>query len=294
MKWPPERILVGTDFSETARAAAEVAGDFARRTNARLHVVHCVRDPAQLITGYEVIDELLRGRSDPGRLKHEASARLAAYAGELGLREADLRTVLGDPAAEILALRAMLGVDLVALGAGHLRGIRGLLLGSVADRVLRNPGCPLLLVRRPPAGGTFRRVLVCAERTDRADLALELSAPLLRDLPSDFLVLHVLPPAGYLSDERQVVIAPEKEAERLSQAVRLLSPDLAAQVTVRRGDPAHEIPEAARELEADLVVLGARRHPDGWPGRVTDRVARADLPAVLVVWPPASATEPSR
>ena len=47
------------------------------------------------------------------------------------------------------------------------------------------------------------------------------------------------------------------------------------------------VPEVAQSLGADLVVVGAERQPDGWPGRITDRVARAELPAVLIVWPPA-------
>jgi nucleotide-binding universal stress UspA family protein len=286
MSWPPSRILVATDFSPSARAALEVTADLGRRSGAEIDVVHAVRDPGQLITGYEVIDELLLGRADPRKLRNEARDRLEAAAKEAALRNAKLHVVLGDPAAEVGALRSTLGAELAVLGAGHVRGLRHLLLGSVADRMLRKPGCPLLLVRRVPPGGAFRRVLVGAEWTDRAEPPLSLAAEMMRDLPADLLVLHVLPPPGYLSEEHRLVIEPEREAGRLSETVRKLCPDVGATVTLRRGDPAYSIPEVARELEADLVVVGAHRQQDGWPGRVTDRVARADLPALLVVWPP--------
>jgi len=48
---------------------------------------------------------------------------------------------------------------------------------------------------------------------------------------------------------------------------------------------------AAREHGAHLVVLGAERNRDGWPGRVADRVARAGLPSLLFVWPERESSE---
>jgi nucleotide-binding universal stress UspA family protein len=180
----------------------------------------------------------------------------------------------------------MLEAELVVLGAGHIRGLRRLILGSVADRMLRNPGPPLLLVRRRPSGGTFRRVLVGAEHTDRVDPSLALAARLVHEVGAEIVILHVLPPAGYLSDEGRVVIDPKAEARRLSGAVEQLDPPVPVQVALELGDPPEVIPEVARRVRADLVVVGAQRQPDGWPGRITDRVARADLPALLVVWPP--------
>ena len=79
MSWPPSRILVATDFSPSARAALEVTADLGRRSGAEIDVVHAVRDPGQLITGYEVIDELLLGRADPRKLRNEARDRLEAW-----------------------------------------------------------------------------------------------------------------------------------------------------------------------------------------------------------------------
>jgi nucleotide-binding universal stress UspA family protein len=290
MRWPPRKILVGVDFSPTSDPALEVADDLARRTRASVDLVHSVRDPARMITGYEVIDDVLRGVRDPERLRKESHRRLEETARRVGLTGATLHAVLGDPGAELVALRSILDADLLIAGTGHLRGIRRLFLGSVADRLLRNPGPPLLLVRQRPPGGTFHRVLVASEWTDRPGPALQLAGPLTRDLRGELEVLHVFPAEGYLSDERQLVLDPEREVRRLEETVREMDPLVPAEVRVGHGDPADVIPAEAKRLGADLVVLGAQRQPDGWPGRVTDRVARADLPAILVVWP-ASAAE---
>ena len=81
------------------------------------------------------------------------------------------------------------------------------------------------------------------------------------------------------------MLDPERESERLSATLESLNPIVPARATLGRGDPGQVIPRMARRLEADVVVVGAQRQPDGWPGRVTDRVARADFPALLVVWP---------
>ncbi len=240
-----------------------------------------------MITGYEVVDEVLRGVSDPAGLQSAARARLEAETKEVGFSDAKLQALMGEPTAQLLALRSILAADLVAVGAGHIRGLRRFLLGSVADRLLRNPGPPLLLVRRSPEQGTFRRILAAVEYTDRVCLPLDFAAPLAHHLQAELIALNVLPAAGYVSDEHRVVFDPEREARRLTHTLEALHPSISGQVVLRRGDPTEVVPEVAQSLGADLVVVGAERQPDGWPGRVTDRVARAELPAVLIVWPPA-------
>jgi nucleotide-binding universal stress UspA family protein len=186
-----------------------------------------------------------------------------------------------------VALRSIVGADLVVAGTGHIRGLRRLLLGSVADRLLRNPGPPLLLVRESPREGGFRRILAGTERTGRLCRALASATGLARHIGAEVIALHVLPPGGYLSDQNRVVIDPEREARKLTRTIEAYDRSVPGEVALRRGDPAEVIPDVAERLRADLVVVGAQRQPDGWPGRVTDRVARADLPAVLIVWPPA-------
>jgi nucleotide-binding universal stress UspA family protein len=143
---------------------------------------------------------------------------------------------------------------------------------------------------RPPAG-EFKKVLVASESPDLPTPWLELALRLAHDERSEVVLLHVLPPKGYVSDARHVDLEPERAPEKLAELLERLDRTVPAQVDVRRGDPAHEIVAAAREHRAHLVVLGAERNRNGWPGRVADRVARAGLPALLFVWPERESSE---
>jgi nucleotide-binding universal stress UspA family protein len=283
--WRPQRILVGTDFSDTGQAAVDVAMSLARRVGARVDLVHALQDRSRWVTGYSVIDELLVPGEHPAELRARVTKRLEELGKKIGPPEPKLHALSGDPAAEILALRELLGADLLVLGARGLRGLRRFLLGSISDRALRRPGSPLLLVREHPTGGEFKKILVGVEDPSGPSRWLEVALALAHEERADVFVLHVLPPKGYLSDGRRVELYPRNISSELERRVAELDPSVPVQVIVRRGDPVNLLPSVARKLGADLVVLGAERHADGFPGRVTDRVARAGLPALMVVWP---------
>ncbi len=145
MTWPPRRILVGTDFSESARAALAAAAGLARRVGAKLTLLHVA--PGPRTAG--------RAGAAPARL----SALAAGFAPEL--TELELRE--GDSVAELVAARDRGDFDLLVLGAGGLTGMRRFVLGSVAGKMLGHPGCPLLLVLEPPPAGEFKKILVAHE-----------------------------------------------------------------------------------------------------------------------------------
>ena len=133
--------------------------------------------------------------------------------------------------------------------------------------------------------------MVGQEYPDRATPWLEIGLRIAHDERGELVVLHVLPPRGYVSDAHHVDVEPERAPEKLERLVQTLDGTVPLRIDTLRGDPAQRITESARALGADLLIIGAERNLDGWPGRVTDRVARAGLPAVLVVWPEAEADE---
>ena len=289
MPWPPRRILVGTDFSSSAGAALRAAAGIAWRVGASIELLHALSETVPLV-GNEALEERVAGMPEVVQLRESARARLEALARDVR-PEPRLHVAVGAASAELLALRELLRADLVALGAGSMRGVRHFLFGSVADRVLRKPGCPLLLVKDAPPAGEFKKILVAQESPERATPWLELGLRLAHDERSEVVLLHVLPPKGYLSDGHHVEVEPERAPEKLAGLLARVDPTVPALVDVRQGDAAHEIVEAARAHGAHLVVLGAERNRDGWPGRVADRVARAGLPAALFVWPERESSE---
>lgn len=292
MHWPPRRILVGTDFSAAASTAVAFAFELARRTGAGIELVHAVDPRGQHGGGYRLLDRLLpASHVDPEVLRAEADQAVRAVGAQHAPPEASTRIVVGEAAAEILSLRILSGADLVVLGGSGLRGLRHFLLGSVADRVLRRPGCPLLLVNEMPASGRIDRVLVGAEYPDRPTPWLRAAVDVAHAFAAELTVVHVPPAPGYASDRHHVDLEPEKAGLKLERLLASELPELSVQIAIERGDPAVLLPDLGRKLGSQLVVIGAERNAEGWPGRVADRVARAGLPAVLLVWPPPEADE---
>jgi len=291
MHWPPRRILVGTDFSDSALAALRAAAALARRIGASIDLVHALPETPAAIVGFEPLDALLSGPVDPSALRARAIERMEALAREVAPDSMRLHVVQGAPDTELVALRGRLDSDLIALGAGALRGLRRLLLGSVAERVLRRPGAPLLLVESAPPAGEFKKIVVAQNDPGVATPWLELALRLAHDERSEVLVVHVVRGPQDGAKSRHVSLEPEHAAAQLSGLLARLAPTVPARVDVRRGDPAHEIVAAARADGAHLVVMGGERNRTGWPGRIADAVAHAGLPALLVVWPESESIE---
>jgi nucleotide-binding universal stress UspA family protein len=156
-------ILVPTDFGEAAAAALAHAKALAERFNGRLYLLHVIPDPFRYDAwGLEGVSvrtaELLRQSEKAART---ALAKLAPAKGRLAGR-ITTATATGAPVEQILKYAERKRVDLIAIGT-HGRGALGhLLLGSVAERVVRHARVPVVTVRaaasrRAPARGRARR-----------------------------------------------------------------------------------------------------------------------------------------
>lgn len=126
---PVQHILVATDFSDSADAALDVAIQYAWSFRARLHLVHV------FAAGELDVTQLLADAA--ARAEPEVSVSVAGTA--------------GDPAQEILRYASRQPVDLIVVGTHGRTGVSRLLLGSVAERVVRGAGCPVLVVPVPRA-----------------------------------------------------------------------------------------------------------------------------------------------
>lgn len=139
------RILLPTDFSDTAAHALDYARDLAARYRASVHLLHVVSDPraqdwAGEVEGLVVPDLL-------GKWKGDAERRLGAIT--LGDVETVRAIRVGHAFVEILHYATQNAIDLIVMGT-HGRGpVRHLLLGSVAEKVVRKAPCPVLTVRQP-------------------------------------------------------------------------------------------------------------------------------------------------
>jgi nucleotide-binding universal stress UspA family protein len=145
-----KHVLVATDFSEPSGIALSYGRELARAFGATLHVLHSVdllaaRIPMTQGHGYDL-----------ERLQNEIEDSARAALGEL-VTEEDRRT-LGAKASVVAALNpadAVLDyardslIDIIVIGTHGRTGLSRLVMGSVAERIVRQSPCPVLTVRHP-------------------------------------------------------------------------------------------------------------------------------------------------
>jgi nucleotide-binding universal stress UspA family protein len=134
-------ILVPIDFEPASLKALSIAKDLASRLGGEIVIVHVYQLPVYTYPGLE--PSLM-----PGFHAEVTSAAERAVA-SLAQQEGNLRAVLrqGDPATEILNAADELKASMIVMGTHGRQGLAHLILGSVAERVLRKSNVPVLSVR---------------------------------------------------------------------------------------------------------------------------------------------------
>lgn len=144
------RILVPTDFSAPSDAALAMAKELAARFGASLHLVHVLEDP-YAVAAYSAdaaIGYLPAGTREAWQT--EAENRLNALLTPAERTQFKVTTTVlfsGSTAQAIVELAQGNDIDLIVMGTHGRGGFAHLLLGSVAERVVRTAACPVLTVR---------------------------------------------------------------------------------------------------------------------------------------------------
>lgn len=153
MVW--KNILVPHDFSPAAERALGLALELAALTSARVTVLHVSPIPHGLPSDSKIVPDASQA---PVRIDEymtsAARHKLEALLAERGA-SASIRAVAAevDPAEVIVAHALELGADAIFMGTHGRSGVRRLLLGSVAERVLRRATAPVVVVRDPSESG---------------------------------------------------------------------------------------------------------------------------------------------
>jgi nucleotide-binding universal stress UspA family protein len=161
-----KRILVPTDFSAASEIAFNYAVDLAAREGATIHVLHVIGDLALTAAYADALAIELAGLRE--NLMADAQKRLDEAAAKASANVNITTQVLVGQAALLIAdTAANRGVDLVVMGTHGRGGFAHLMLGSVAERVVRTAPCPVLTVRN-----TSRTVdIIAAETVSRRQAA---------------------------------------------------------------------------------------------------------------------------
>lgn len=146
MPAPLATIIAATDFSDASSDAWQTACALARLAGSRLHLVHVCADPLRQPWTVEAVGVDFTALS--AEWQREAEQRLAEFQPTEAIPPSSItRAVLvGTPHQAIVAYAAQVQADLIVLGTHGYGPIKHLLLGSVADRVIRHARCPVLTV----------------------------------------------------------------------------------------------------------------------------------------------------
>ncbi len=155
------RILAPVDFSDHAQLAVAYAKDLAATYGAHLDLLHVVEETTlTAVYGMEPVAVQIPD------VEAQARAALAQLASEAGGPETPytIHVIVGHPAYEIVDFAEQQGADLVVIATHGLTGIKRLLLGSVAERVVHRAPCPVFTVK-----GFGKRLLAPLAGADAAE-----------------------------------------------------------------------------------------------------------------------------
>jgi len=144
-------IVVAVDFSNATPLVLEMASGLAKAFGARVHLLHVV-EPEPSYTAYGFTpDEFPALHAYQEEAKRRATAQLEALLAtvSLGLPDAQCHIAEGSPLHSLLDYIKEIGADFVVLGSHGHGAIASLLLGSVAEGMVRKAAVPTLIVPAP-------------------------------------------------------------------------------------------------------------------------------------------------
>lgn len=145
------RILVPLDFSEHSEAVLEWAAHLAEEHGSRVVLLHAYHLPVE----FQQLEGAYLPEDFWATVKAESEQGLARYAERLRARGLEVETLAreGYPATVIEEEAERQHADLVVIGTRGLSGLKHLLLGSIAERVVQRCPCPVLTVKTAKRNG---------------------------------------------------------------------------------------------------------------------------------------------
>jgi nucleotide-binding universal stress UspA family protein len=261
------RVLCPVDFSDASRHAIDHATAIAGWYGSHVTALHVLQHPFAFEP--PILFAERGGLKDLSANRELVLLRLndwMATAGSAGVQW-DTRIDEGVPADCVLLYARFLPADLIVMGSHGRSGFEHLVLGSVAEKVLRNATCPVLTV--PPRASTvsklpFKRILCPVDFSTPSIEALQVALSLAEEADAELTVLNVIDWPDDDTFLTETFDSPEMRQQLELQTARrvdALIPDdarvwsrPAAKVAV--GKAYQEIVAAANETAADLIVIG--------------------------------------
>ncbi|MGC8490385.1 MAG: universal stress protein [Syntrophobacteraceae bacterium] len=295
-----KHLLVPLDGSKLAEAPLPAALFLARRLHAKVTLIHAIEEGApREIHG----ERHLTGTQEAGAYLTEVAARI--FPPEIPVETHVHTNQVKDVARSIAEHAQELGADLIVMCTHGRGGLRGFMFGRIAQQVTGLATAPVLLIPPGSVGSDFSclKMVVPLDGDPEHEEGLTIAARFATLCQAQLHLVMVVDTYSTLSGEKAAAakMLPgttcalldlyEQDAEKYLHArlASLQAEGLSATAAVRRGEPVTAIVDFARQVKADLLVLGThgKTGMDAfWSGSTTPGLtSRAEIPLLLVpVW----------
>jgi nucleotide-binding universal stress UspA family protein len=277
-----QSILLATDFRPASRDVATAAVRLASAFGSRVTLLHVLEPVPTWPLALQEERELV-------------AQRLGTFSDQLAAQQvvvAESVIAVGPPADTIVRKAQEIDADLILIGAGERSRVEQFSAAPVAEAVLERAPQPVLAVRPGEPAVTFRKILCPVDHSTASRRGLLNAIRLARGFGGELIVLSIVPTVSWLSAAVETGRLTDAQAEHANrwfteceqflqgidfEGVRWTS-------EVRPGAPPQEIVTAARNHEADVIVMGATGRTGlvrVLLGSVTRRVLR-QLPCSLL------------
>lgn len=270
-------IVVATDLGSQSEAALEYARKLAAAYGARIVLAHGV-DPVDYAAVDAVPGRLLKG------LTEKARTALDQMCGDL-LREgihshSEIRQ--GTVAQMLVDVARQYGAGLIVIGTKGIEGAGPVIVGAVAEQLVRLSPCPVLAVAADWNAGAFRPtpggpVLLAMERNEATPAAVDTAYSLAEIFQRPLLVMHARGPAGASASVDPCAATLEEFGIKVSGRVPV-------RCMVLDGNPADAIAEAIAQFHPCILVAGVKRasNTPGPHGTAFALLASSRVPVLCV------------
>ena len=268
-----KNILLATDFSPGSETAVKYAQALARRHASRVHAIHVNSPDSYNLLDPDAFAITFNGpQANSKNIPDVLHALLTGLPSQTPMRQGQVWEVISDVVKRN-------EIDLLVLASHGRHGIPRLVLGSVAEDVFRNVSCPVLTVGpdvKPCSTPEMKiKKVLLATHFEAGSTAPLHAALLCNEFGAELTILHVADESKGASNG--------KTSKGLAQQLMSVVPPEAClwqkpECVLKYGLPSANILEVARQMRADLIVLGAR-HPE--PAKINSHLPWATAARVI-------------
>lgn len=280
-----KNVLWPTDFSVEATEALRSAELFARAFNASITALHVTPDfmPAMYQNSLPVQRELLRRQAE---LKKEAEAKIQALAKKRGWEFRKVIVIEGSPAKRIIEKAEKEKADIIVMGKKGQSILEKLIIGSVANHVLRHSPVPVLMTKKGKRVQAIQKILVPTDFTKGEETERALAWRLAKGFGASLTLLYVLELFGHEFRLVSEMVKTTEEKFKKTLEKRRAGVEVQGDI-IKATTAAQGITEYARRHHFDLIVMATCV---GWLGHfflgsTTEKVISSTNLPVLAIPP---------